>query len=141
MTETKSEPRGAALIRQSLRSSPFVRQVGMSLQEIEQDRAVLLMPFREEVVTVGTTVHGGALASLIDTAAMAAAWATDDLPASARGTTVGLSVQFVAAALASDVRAEARVVRRGRTLVFIDVDARDAKGSLVAKGQVTYKLG
>lgn len=141
MTQAMTEPAGAAMMRQMLPTSPFVKHLGLSLEEVAVDRAVLVMPFRDEVITVGSTVHGGALASLIDTAAMVAAWATDELPPSARGTTVGLSIQYVSAAQGTDVRAEARVVRRGRSLVFLDVDATDAKGNLVAKGQVTYKLG
>jgi acyl-coenzyme A thioesterase PaaI-like protein len=39
------------------------------------------------------------------------------------------------------VVADARVLRRGRSLCFCDVDVTDASGTLVAKGIVTYKLG
>jgi uncharacterized protein (TIGR00369 family) len=66
--------RGAELIAQFLEHSPFVKHLGMELREIEDDRAVLALPFREEVVTIGDVVHGGAVSTLIDTAAMAAAW-------------------------------------------------------------------
>ena len=141
MTDTKTGPAGALMVRRMLETSPFVLHLGMQLEELGEGRAVLRLPFREEMITVGTVVHGGALASLLDTTAVAAAWATDDLPESARGTTVAMSIQYLASAQSSDVRAEARVTRRGRTLVFLDVEASDAKGDLVAKAQVTYKLG
>jgi acyl-coenzyme A thioesterase PaaI-like protein len=52
-----------------------------------------------------------------------------------------LSVNFVTAARGSEVTAEARVLRRGKNLCFIDVDVTDTDGTLVAKGIVTYKLG
>jgi len=87
------------------------------------------------------TVHGGALASLIDTAAMVAAWSGAPAVANSRGTTVGLTVSYLAAAQGEDVEANARVLRRGRSLVYLDVDVYSASGTFVAKGLVTYKLG
>jgi hypothetical protein len=33
------------------------------------------------------------------------------------------------------------VLRRGRSLVYLDVDVYSASGTFVAKGLVTYKLG
>ena len=90
--------------------------------------------------TAGETVHGGALATLIDSAGVVAAWSNvTDAPS--RGATVNLSVSFMAAAQAVDVFAEARVIRRGRSLVFVDIDVTDARGQPVAKGLLTYKLG
>jgi uncharacterized protein (TIGR00369 family) len=59
--------RGSELIAEFLRHSPFVRHLGMELREIEDDRAVLSLPFSEEVVTIGNVVHGGAVSTLVDT--------------------------------------------------------------------------
>ena len=99
------------------------------------------LPFRDEVVTIGSVVHGGAIGTLIDTAATAAAWATPTPPESLRGSTVALNVSYLTAANGVDLRAEAKVLRRGRNLSFIDVDVTDGEGKLVAKGTATYKLG
>jgi acyl-coenzyme A thioesterase PaaI-like protein len=73
-TPGSTPPSGADFIRQFLPHPPFVGHLGMQLSEIRPDLAVLTMPFTEALVTIGTTVHGGAIASLIDTAAAAAAW-------------------------------------------------------------------
>jgi uncharacterized protein (TIGR00369 family) len=99
------------------------------------------MPFAEQLVTIGDVVHGGAVSSLIDTAAMAASWSTHEVPEKVRGTTVGLSVQFLAAARSRDLVAEATVIRRGKSLCYCDVAVSDSDGQLAAKGLVTYKLG
>jgi uncharacterized protein (TIGR00369 family) len=144
MTEsTKPAERqsGAAIITEFLRHSPFVLHLGIRLASIERDRARLVMPYRGELATIGDVVHGGALGALVDTAAMAASWSAHETPARLRGTTVGLSVDFVAAARGQEVTADARVIRRGSSLCFCDVDVTDAGGALVAKGIVTYKLG
>jgi uncharacterized protein (TIGR00369 family) len=134
-------PTGAEVITQFLLHSPFALHLGMRLASIEPDRARLVMPYREELATIGDVVHGGALSALVDTAAMAASWSAHDGSGPLRGTTVGLSVDFLAAARGQDVTADARVIRRGKSLCFCDVDVTDADGGLVAKGIVTYKLG
>jgi uncharacterized protein (TIGR00369 family) len=134
-------PSGAEVITEFLKHSPFVRHLGMRLESIEPDRARLAMPYREELATIGDVVHGGALAALLDTAAMTASWSAHDGSGQLRGTTVGLSVDFVAAARGEQLIAEARVLKRGRNLCFCEVDVTGASGGLVAKGLVTYKLG
>jgi len=62
------------LIGQWLEASPFVLELGISVEKIERDLAVLVLPFRQTSTTIADVVHGGALSSLIDTAATAAAW-------------------------------------------------------------------
>jgi uncharacterized protein (TIGR00369 family) len=129
--------RGAELITEFLKHSPFVGHLAIELREIEDDRVVLALPFRDEVVTIGDVVHGGAISTLIDTAAMAAAWSAIEFDEPPRGTTVGLSVDFLAAGLL----AEALVLRRGSSLCFCEVKVRPERGhELVAGGLVTYKM-
>jgi len=136
-----SDMSGADVIRGFLGVSPLVQHLGMRLVGLEPDRATIVLPFAPSVVTVGDVVHGGAISALVDTTAMAAAWSTPSLPAVPRGTTVSLTVDFVAAARGQDLTAEARVVRRGKSLNFCQVEVRDAAAQVVAVGLVTYKLG
>ena len=132
---------GMELVEQFIGSSPFPALVGLELEEIAEDRVVMSLPFREELITMGTVVHGGAIATLIDSAASCAGWATPTPPENMRGTTVALNVSYLAAADQTDLRAEAKVLRRGKMLSFIDVDVTNGEGKLVAKGSATYKLG
>ena len=132
---------GAEVIRQFLPTSPYVGHLGMRLIEMKPDTATLALPFSDTLVTIGTTVHGGAIASLIDTTAMVAAWSGAEAPANMRGTTVGLTVTYLTPANHEDIIATASVLRRGRNLVYLDVEVRTASGTAVAKGLVTYKLG
>jgi uncharacterized protein (TIGR00369 family) len=141
MTTSKEAPAGVDLMKAFIEGSPFAKTLGLRPDTIEQDHVVLVMPFAESNVTIGDVVHGGAISSLVDTAATAAAWTGVEDPGNARGTTVALSVTFVAAARGQDVTADARVVRRGKTICFCEVDVTDAAGTVVAQGLVTYKLG
>jgi uncharacterized protein (TIGR00369 family) len=91
---------------------------------------------------VGDVVHGGAIASLIDTAGMAATWADPDVePESLAGATVTLNVDYVAAARGQDLLAVATVVRRGRSLCFTEISVTEPDGRLVAKGSVVQRFG
>ena len=72
-------PTRIEIMRQFVPASPLVRHLGIELRALEPDRAELLLPFDERLATVGDVVHGGAIASLIDTAGMAATWADPDV--------------------------------------------------------------
>lgn len=140
MTEGDAPPDGAALMRGYLEHSPFALHLGLELREIEDGRAVLALPYQDPLATIGDVVHGGAITSLIDTAATAAAWAGAELSDSPGGATVGLSVSFLRAARGGELTAEARVTRRGGRLCFCHVDVTGGDGEVVAQALVTYRL-
>ena len=131
----------AEIIRQFLPTSPFVGHLGIQLTDMQQDVATLTLPFTDSLITIGTTIHGGAIASLIDTAAMVAAWSDDSVPDNLRGTTVSLTVTYLAPAEHEDIQATARVLRRGRNLVYLDIEVQGVSGKSIARSLVTYKLG
>ena len=72
---------------------------------------------------------------------MVAAWSDDSVPENMRGTTVSLTVTYLAPADHEDIQATARVLQRGRSLVYLDVEVQSASKKNIAKGLVTYKLG
>ena len=131
----------ADIIRQFLPTSPYVGHLGIQLIDMQPDVATLRLPFADALITIGTTMHGGAIASLIDTAAMVAAWSDDSVPDNLRGTTVSLTVIYLAPAEHEDIQATARVLQRGRNLVFLDVEVQSVSRKSIARGLVTYKLG
>ena len=136
MTQTRRE-----LITAFVPNSPLVGLLGIELAEIETDRAVLKLPYRPELATMGDVIHGGAIAALLDTASMAAAWSDDSVPESLAGATVSMSVDYVAAARAVDLVATGRAVRRGRSLCFCEVEVRDPGGDVIAKGLAVHRFG
>jgi uncharacterized protein (TIGR00369 family) len=125
----------AAIVR-----SPYGRLLGLELLHAEPDRVRVKLPYRVDVTTLGDTVHGGAISALVDSAATAAFWAHPGASPAARGTTIGFSINFVAAGRGQDLVAEARVRRRGREICTGDVSVADANGREVAVALVTYKL-
>jgi uncharacterized protein (TIGR00369 family) len=107
--------------------APWVRDLDLSVSRIEcvpppgasadwQPGAILRMAFSERLCRAGGIVCGQALMALADTA-MVIAMVTAN-----RGyrpmTTVDQTTHFMRAATSSDVLADARVVRLGRTMSF-----------------------
>jgi uncharacterized protein (TIGR00369 family) len=107
--------------------APWVRDLGLSIGSVEyapppgaaadwQPGAVLRMAFSERLCRNGGIVCGQALMALADTSMVIAILAAN------RGyrpmTTVDQTTHFMRAVTQSDVLADARVVRLGRTMSF-----------------------
>ena len=70
-------PTRAEIMRAFIPASPFAQELGIELVAIGDDRAELRLPWAPRLATMGEVVHGGAIATLLDTAGMAAAWSDD----------------------------------------------------------------
>ncbi len=79
--------------------------------------------------------HGGLLMTLLDVAMGSAARAHVE----ANVMTVDMHTAFTAPARGKLV-GEGRVVRAGKSLVFVEGDVRDASGELVAKASAIFKV-
>ncbi len=121
-------------------TDPFAVLLGLQIEEVRPDFCRMRLPFRPEVRTAGEVVHGGAISTLIDSAGVVAAW-SHVTSSPTRGATANLTVSFLAAAQSTDLLAEARVIRRGRSVVFVEIDVTTLAGEAIAKGLLTYKLG
>lgn len=112
------------LIHEMIVGSPLARLLGFQVQTLAADSVDVRLPFRPEVTTVANVVHGGAIAALVDTAAVAAVWSGADPAQHQRGATVGCTVNYLAAGRGQDLIANAHVIQRGRSLCVCDVDVR-----------------
>ena len=117
---------------------PFGEHLGVSIDEVAPDAAVVVLPYRPEHMNAAGVLNGGASASLLTMAGTLAAWTGLDLDAPRHAGCVDLSVQYLARAGEEDVRAEARVRRRGRDLIFLDVTLRSPSGAPIGQGLLSY---
>lgn len=117
---------------------PYYKLLNMKIDEVRDGYARLTMSLEEKHLQFLKTVHGGATASLADSAA---AWA---VIGSAGSKTVPLTVEmkinFLAPVESGRLTAEARVVHKGLKISLSDVEVKDDEGRLVAKSLVTYYL-
>jgi uncharacterized protein (TIGR00369 family) len=111
----------------------LLRLLGIRIVERTDEVVIVEMPVSEELLNLQRTVHGGALATLVDNAGGMAA----GMLAGARASTVDLHIRYLAPATGSVVRAEARVLRAGRRLVVTEVRVTDDTGAFVATATVS----
>ena len=95
----------------------LVELLGIRFIEVTPDRVVAELDYRDELTTVGGSLHGGTLMALADT--MGAVATVLNLPAGASTTTLESKTNFFAAGRSGTVRAEATALHRGkRTMVW-----------------------
>jgi uncharacterized protein (TIGR00369 family) len=121
--------------------TPFMKHLGMELVEADEGYARLKLRFQKENTTVADALHGGAIASLIDTTGAMAAWTTAEI-ATPRyfGSTVSVSVNYLSGAIGEDIFAEGRVLKRGKEIIYSDVRVTNPGGKLLAQGTVVYRI-
>jgi uncharacterized protein (TIGR00369 family) len=81
------------------------------------------------------TLHGGVLCDISD-AAMGTAWASG-LVEDETLTTIELKINFFRSFRTGKLLAEANVVRRGRSIGYVECDIRDETGRLLARAAST----
>ena len=131
---------GADLAKAWFEHSPFIAHLGLRLVDIAPDEATVEMPASDALPTAGDIVHGGAISSLADTAAAAAAWSSHDPQNGVKWGTVSVAVTFQASGRGT-LRARAWVTRRTRSMCFCTVDVTDEGGTVVASAVVAYRIG
>jgi acyl-CoA thioesterase len=129
-------PEREKAIREKFEINHFPRLLGIEIDSVEPGRARLSVEIRKELLQLQGIMHGGAIATLIDTAvAFAIVGASEP---EARFTTVELKINYLSPIREGRVVADARLVRDGRRIVVADCDVFDGNGRLAAKGLLTY---
>jgi len=118
---------------------PYLRALGVRIERIALDGVRLRVPYKDENSNPGRALHGGVAASTIGIAGALAAWTGFRPSPTLESSTLDLSVNYLAAAIGEDIVADARVLRRGKEIVYADVDIRNDGGKAIAKGLVTYR--
>lgn len=111
---------------------PFSSLMGVTFVEADKDRIVATLEVREDLCTVGHSIHGGALMAFADTVGAAAT--VVNLPADAKGTTTLESkTNFVSGAPAgTTITATATPIHRGRRTQVWQTRIETAEKKLVA---------
>jgi uncharacterized protein (TIGR00369 family) len=110
---------------------PIADLIGFSVEDIADGRAVALLHTGPQHANPMGTLHGGVLCDLTD-AAMGMAFAST-LEPDESFTTISLSINFFRPVWQTQLRAEARVVNRGKNIGYIECDVTDSGGKAIAK--------
>jgi len=114
---------------------PVAELIGFELSESGNGRAVVLLEAGKRHFNPMGTIHGGILCDIAD-AAMGIAFASTLAPGESF-TTIELKINFLRPVRIAKLRAEGRVVQRGRTVGYLECEIIGENGKLVAKSNST----
>jgi uncharacterized protein (TIGR00369 family) len=122
----------------------FMRWLDLELEEVSDGRAVMTLPYRDELANPDAgALHGGILATLVDTASGMAIQTTFDEFGQTGLTTTDMSVSYVRPGR-SDVRVVAEVVRVGGSMAVTEAEvtgvAPSGERKPVVVGTTSYRL-
>jgi uncharacterized protein (TIGR00369 family) len=117
---------------------PFVQHLGLTTEALGEGTARLSMPLPRQFTNSLGTAHGGIIMSLLDVALCTAARTLH--PDSIGVITIDLSTSFIGGGSGTKLMAEARVLKDGRSLIFVEGEAKNEDGSLVAKAIGTVRV-
>ena len=117
---------------------PFVSHLQILTEALGEGTARLSLPVEPHLTNSLGTVHGGVIMSLLDVALCTAARTLH--PESVGVITINLSTSFIGAGNGAKLYAEARVLKDGRSLSFVEGEAQNADGTLVAKAVATVRV-
>ena len=110
--------------------------------EGEVGRCVASLRIEEEHTNSYGTIHGGLSALLVDNISTLALTLPEDQKFS-YGVSVNMDLSYVKAAkIGEEILIDAKVLKRGRTLAFLEVELRNkATNDLLVKGSHTKYVG
>ncbi len=114
---------------------------GAQVAEVDRGRAVVRLPVTP--ATAGGAqggVHGGVIATLVDMTLVTATITLLRRGEEPRGT-AELNVSFLRPAVGAELIATCEMLKKGRSLAVGDVEVRNDRDVLVAKGRGTYAVG
>ena len=136
MTGASLTPEQLERIERAIEAVPYAQLLGIQLEKVAPGEATLALAIRPELTQNHGVVHGGAIASLLDTATAFAILTL--LEPNERVTTVDLTVSYLRPAVEGKLHATARVLRQGRRLFTVSAELADSDGTLLTTALSTY---
>jgi acyl-CoA thioesterase len=124
------------IAREALTRAPFPQLLGLELVDLKFGEAVLKLKMRDDLRQPYGLLHGGATASLIDTATAFAVITCQT--ETEQSTTVDLSVHYLRPHTDGEIVCTARIVRAGRRITTVSADVVNEEGKLIATALSTY---
>lgn len=130
------DPAKLSRARAAFASVPYARFLGLELGDVNNGQVTIHLRVRDELLQNQGVVHGGAIASIIDTASAFAVLTQIDL--NERVTTTDLTIHYLRPITLGRMTANARVVRGGKRLFVLSVDVLNDQEVLLATAVTTY---
>ena len=117
---------------------PFVAHLKILTEELGSGIARLSLPIEPHLTNSLGTVHGGVIMSLLDVAVCTAARTLH--PESLGVVTIDLAASFIDGGRGGRLLADARVLKDTRSMTFVEGEAKNEDGTIVAKVIATVRV-
>ena len=119
-------------------TSPYPRHLRMELASISVDQAVVTLKTEQCHLQPFGIVHGGVLATLIDTATFWSVFLR--LPEDAGLVNIDLKLNYLKSVSTGAMTAQGRCIRAGRSINYAEASVKDKEGNLIAHGTSTLMV-
>lgn len=130
------QPSYLEFVQAMLNSSPFYRHMGMRVENCGDGRSRFIMEAGESLANIYGSLHGGSLASLIDSACGLAL--ASRLDATEMAVTVDLSIKYLRPVYPGRLSATGQVIYRGKIVGVEEAEIHQENGELLAKGTAVH---
>jgi uncharacterized protein (TIGR00369 family) len=128
-------PEYISALLETVNNSPFPQHLSMKLKSIDIGAARVELEVREYHLQPLQLVHGGVLATLIDTATF---WSVFlNLPEETGMVNIDLKLNYLKSVKEGLLTAEGRRIKSGRTISYAEASVRNADGEIIAHGTST----
>lgn len=125
-------------MKKPLTIAPFGKHLGIEILEVGEGVAQLKMPYRNELTNPAGNLHGGAIATIADSAMAVAIGSVLGTPG--RHFTVKLEIRYKAAVTDGVIIAEAKVTRRKQRLFLGEAVIKNEDGQVIATAAGTFMV-
>lgn len=135
----ESEESRLGRARAALGSVAYAKFLGLELCETEDGQTAICLDVRDELKQYHGVTHGGAIASLIDTASAFAILTV--LQENEKVTTTDLTIHYLRPVISGRMVARAKIIRAGRRRFVVSVEVQN-NGEITATAVTGYiKIG
>jgi len=120
------------------KNTPYYEYLGIEVVEADEGFAKLRLDFKDHLTHPFGYFHGGAIASLADSAGINAVLTT--LKDEEKALTLEMKINYLLPVKDAVVFAEGKVIHKGKKFAVADVDVKSDDGQLVAKAIVTCAI-
>jgi uncharacterized protein (TIGR00369 family) len=131
----KPNPEFIEEAKRVLNTSPFPKHMSMELVDLRLDGATVTLKLANNHLQAFGIVHGGVLATLVDTATFWAVFLR--LPDECGLVNIDLKLNYLKPALTGRLTAQGRAIRSGKSISYAEANVLDEDGQLLVHGTST----
>jgi uncharacterized protein (TIGR00369 family) len=131
-------PAYLAALYQTVNTSPFPSHLPMRIVEVGETTARIELEVARCHLQPFGIVHGGVIATLVDTATFWAGFGA--IPEDAGLVNIDLKLNYLLPVSAGRLIATGRSIRGGRTISYCEAEVRSQEGDLIAHGTSTLMV-